>query len=157
VGLTPFYSATSAISKIFTCEQSFALMPTATLASHFRLPTPTSSRGTQWGYSFVGPEAEIGIHKPAGYRTGALTVKDPLPRVLAPAAQPAHAADEWATLEIIAQQERIQTLVNGKLVNDVIDKERKFSRGHIALASWEDGKIKTEAQFRKVEIKRLLK
>jgi hypothetical protein len=120
---------------------------------HFRMPPPTRRSGQHWGYNFVGLEAEIGIRKPPGYRTGALTLKDPQPRVLASAPEPSHAADEWATLEIIAQQKRIQTLVNGQVVNDFIDSERKFRRGHIALASWEDSRIKTRVEFRKVDVK----
>jgi hypothetical protein len=122
---------------------------------HFRLPAPTPHRASRWGYTFLGPEAEIGIRKSSAYRTGALTVKDPGPRVLAPAPPAVHAAGEWATLEVIAQQQRIQTLVNGKPINDYFDAEHKFRRGHIALASWEDDQIKTQVEFRRVEIKRL--
>lgn len=126
---------------------------------HFRLPTPqrTAQRtaGPQWGYTFIGPEAEIGIRKSPGYRTGALSVKEPHSRVLAHAPPATHAAGEWATLELVADREHLQTLVNGTVINDYTDTERKFTQGHLALASWEDDKIKTVVEFRKIELKRL--
>jgi formylglycine-generating enzyme required for sulfatase activity/uncharacterized membrane protein len=122
---------------------------------YFRIPTPVANRGGHWGYAITGFEAEIGIQKQPGYRTGALTVKNPGGQVLVPSKLPPHAANEWMRLEVLALKEHIQILVNGKVAADYLDVERRFPRGHIALASWEDDKINTAVEFRKVQIKKL--
>ena len=122
---------------------------------HIRMPPPEERPGTRWGYSVTGMEAEVSVRKSASYRSGALTVKDPDVRVLAPSSVPPHAANEWERLEIIALKDHIQILLNGKLITDYTDPDRKFTRGHIALCSWEGNDIKTKVEFRKVEIRKL--
>jgi formylglycine-generating enzyme required for sulfatase activity len=122
---------------------------------HFRIPTPSAESGPHWGYRVTGMEAEIGINKEPGHRTGALTVKDPEGRVLAEAPPPSHKADEWTRMEVIARRQRIQILVNGTPVTDYQDREQKFRKGHIALASWEHAGVKTAVEFRKVEVRSL--
>jgi len=121
----------------------------------FRAPAPVRHAAGRWGYIVTGPEAQVSVRREAGYRSGALTVVDPDLRVLAASSAPPHAANEWARLELIALQDRIQILLNGKLVTDYLDRDRKFSRGHIALCSWEGNNIKTNVEFRKVEIRKL--
>lgn len=121
---------------------------------HFRIPAPVADRRGRWGYTVTGPEAEIGVRPKPGHRSGALTVKDPDQRILATAPQPPHGHYEWGRLEVIARKDHIQILVDGKLVTDYIDRERKFQKGHIALASWEGSSNKTAVEFRKVEIKK---
>jgi serine/threonine protein kinase/regulation of enolase protein 1 (concanavalin A-like superfamily) len=120
----------------------------------FRMPPPIARRAAdRRGYTLVGLEAEIGIRKDDGFRTGALTDKQA--GILVESSIPPHAANEWIRLEVIAVQDQVQILVNGKLVTDYRDTKRRFRRGHIALTSWEDGKMHTHVEFRKVEIKQL--
>lgn len=121
----------------------------------FRLPPPQPNPSARGGYSVAGLEAEIGVRPNSDAQTGALSVKGPY-RVLVEATSPPHAENEWARLELVAQGDRIQIRVNGKLLTDYIDKDRKFQRGHIALCSWEnDSTIKTAVEFRKIEIRKL--
>jgi tRNA A-37 threonylcarbamoyl transferase component Bud32 len=58
--------------------------------------------------------------------------------------------DSWFTLEIIADGNRLVTKVNGHKVANVID--NNFRSGQIALQLWGE---KTQAQFKKIEIKEL--
>ncbi len=139
----------------FHLRVEYRINETGDSGIQFRAPAPRHSQG-RWGYAVVGLEAEIGVRKAPGYRSGALTVKDPDPIVLSKAPQPPHAAGEWAMLEIIAQQARIQILLNGQRDTDYTDAERKYRRGHIALASWEGPNNTTAVEFRKVEIKNLI-
>jgi hypothetical protein len=119
---------------------------------HFRSPPPDPRN--RYGYQIAGLEAEISARKSPNHGTGAVTIKDRPGHVLAPTSMPPHAADEWQTLEIKARGESIEIFLNGQLVTDCRDTERTFRRGHIALASWEDDKIKTAVEFRKVEIRK---
>jgi uncharacterized protein (TIGR03067 family) len=122
---------------------------------HFRAPKPRPARGTRWGYLVNGMEAEISVRPEAGFRTGALTVKDPDVRVLAKSSIPPHAAGEWTRMELIARKDRIRILVDDQPVTDYTDTERKFRRGHLALSTWEGGGIKTEVEFRKLDVRLL--
>src|SRR5205085_9215301 len=61
--------------------------------------------------------------------------------------------DEWFVLEVIAEDNHIRTLVDGKPVADYVDESPRASRGHIALQAW--GPNITHVQFRKIEIKEL--
>jgi len=119
---------------------------------HFRAPSPLIV-GERGHYTVTGLEAEIGVRKSPNHQTGALTMKDRREHILAPSSLPPHAADEWQTLEIKAIGEYISILINGQVVTDYRDTERKFRRGHIVLASWENDKIKTAVEFRTVEIR----
>jgi hypothetical protein len=60
--------------------------------------------------------------------------------------------DEWFTLEIIAEQNRFITKVNGKETANCSDPLNKYPTGHIALEVWNPN---TVVQFRKIEIKEL--
>jgi serine/threonine protein kinase len=60
--------------------------------------------------------------------------------------------DEWFTLEIIAEQNRFLTKVNGVVAANCSDPLDGDSSGHIALQVWNP---KTIVQFRKIEIREL--
>ncbi len=60
--------------------------------------------------------------------------------------------DEWFTLEIIAEENRFITKVNGKETANCSDPLNKYPTGHIAFEVWNPD---TVVQFRKIEIKEL--
>ncbi len=60
--------------------------------------------------------------------------------------------DEWFTLEIIAEQNRFITLVNGVVAANCSDPLNGDTSGHLALQVWSP---KTIVQFRKLEIREL--
>jgi hypothetical protein len=60
--------------------------------------------------------------------------------------------NQWMTLEIIAQGNRLITRVNGKVAVDVVDSKSSFQSGHIALQAFTPT---TNVRFRKIEIKEL--
>jgi hypothetical protein len=62
-----------------------------------------------------------------------------------------HAADEWFVLEVIAESNRIRTLVDGQLTADLREEKPRFQRGLFALQIW--GGATTVVHFRKIEIK----
>jgi hypothetical protein len=64
-----------------------------------------------------------------------------------------HKPDEWFILEVIAENNHIRSLVDGKPMANYIDEERRAAPGHIALQVW--GPNITSVQFRKIEIKQL--
>jgi len=61
-------------------------------------------------------------------------------------------ADEWFTLEIIAQGNHIITKVNGRETVSCSDTQGKYAAGHLALAV---AFPQTVVQFRKIEIREL--
>jgi serine/threonine protein kinase len=61
-------------------------------------------------------------------------------------------ADEWFTLEIIADGNRIISKVNGTQTADCRDPRSRYDRGHFALQVYS---AQTIVQFRKIEIKEL--
>jgi hypothetical protein len=64
--------------------------------------------------------------------------------------------DEWFTLEVIAEGNRVVVKVNGQTTADYTDSERRFARGHITLFPVnreQDPHYRLE--FRKIEIKEL--
>jgi hypothetical protein len=137
----------------FHLVAEYRINATGDAGVHFRVPPPRPVMGARWGYRVTGLEAEISVRPEAGYRSGALTVKDPSVQVLAKSSIPPHAADEWARLEVVAQKDRIRILVKGEPVTDYTDSERKFRRGHIALCTWESETRKTHVEFRKVDVR----
>ncbi len=64
--------------------------------------------------------------------------------------------DTWFTQEIrvrdVPEGTHLQVFVNGVLVSDVIDPERRHSHGHIALQQHHDGSV---VEFRKIEVREL--
>jgi hypothetical protein len=59
---------------------------------------------------------------------------------------------DWFTYEIIAQGNHITLKVNGKTTAVVIDSNRSYSKGRIALMQHDPA---SEVQFRKIEIKEM--
>jgi serine/threonine protein kinase len=105
---------------------------------------PSSLTSTPHGY-----EAQIALEKWIGkgpfYRTGSLWD-------LAPVESRLHLPDTWFTMEVIAEGNHILTKINGKDVASFIDRQRLYSRGHLALQCFDSA---TRVEFRKVEIQEL--
>jgi len=104
-----------------------------------------------------GDGYEMEVHKNVTYtrRTGTVTSlqRGAPPQILGlttddSLTQP----DEWFTLEIIAEQNRFITKVNGQVTADCSDPLHKDSRGHIGLQVWSPN---TLVQFRRIEITEL--
>jgi hypothetical protein len=66
-------------------------------------------------------------------------------------------ADEWFTIEVIANDNHIVIKVNGAITVDFVDRANTYRRGHLALQAMSDAVVKgqTIVQFRKIEIKEL--
>jgi hypothetical protein len=150
-GRQAFLATSAADIEDFHLRAEFRINAEGDSGIHFRSPPPDPN--SRYGYQISGLEAELGVRNSPNHRTGAVTIKDRPGHVLVPASQAWHGPDEWQTLEIKARGEYIEIHVNEQLVTDCRDAERKFRRGHIALASWEDDRIKTNVEFRKVEIR----
>ena len=64
--------------------------------------------------------------------------------------------DQWFTVEVIAEGNRIRVLVNGQTTADYSDPERRLSRGHISvLGVGGQREANPNLAFRKIEIKEL--
>jgi formylglycine-generating enzyme required for sulfatase activity len=61
-------------------------------------------------------------------------------------------ADEWFTLEVIAEGDRIVIQVNGDTITDFRDDQQAFTAGHLALQAFHPESI---VEFRKIEIREL--
>lgn len=103
----------------------------------------------------LGYEVEIGKNLAYARKTGSISAPqvNTAPLALATTTddsliQP----DEWFTLEIIAQENRFISKVNGRVTASYSDPLSRASRGHIALQVWNPNTI---VQFRKIEIKEL--
>lgn len=59
--------------------------------------------------------------------------------------------DVWFTLEIVVQDNRILTKVNGTPTVDFLDSDGRYSKGHLILQLLKN----TVVEFRKIEIKEL--
>ena len=82
-------------------------------------------------------------------KTGGLQIgNDVVVRVSNSPVQPG----EFFDLEIKAVGERITTLVNGQVMADYIDRQLRFSSGHIALQC---GGSSTRVEFESIEVKEL--
>jgi serine/threonine protein kinase len=93
----------------------------------------------------LGLEVEIaGPETGAVITTGARTLAAVTDRLMVPG--------EWFTLEVIAQGNRVRTLINGKTAMNTTLWVKYRARGHIALQHLDP---KTVIEFRKVEIKEL--
>jgi len=99
----------------------------------------------------AGYEAAIALRANYPTHTGSLTAADGSTLHAGPLMP--HEPDEWFVLEVIAEDNHIRTLVDGKPAADYTDENRRSTRGHIALQAW--GPNITSVQFRKVEIKPL--
>ena len=66
--------------------------------------------------------------------------------------QPAHKADEWFTLEISAISNEISVKINGNVISSYTDQARHFSKGHLSLQHYVEGK---EIRFRRIEIQEI--
>ncbi|MDZ4683656.1 MAG: family 16 glycoside hydrolase [Planctomycetaceae bacterium] len=122
---------------------------------YFRTPFDVQPHPNQAGPAKftlpAGYEAAVAVRSNSPNHTGSLTAADGSTLHTGPLNP--HLPDEWFVLEVIAEDNHIRTLVDGKPSADYIDEKRQFSRGHIALQTW--GPNITQVQFRKVEIKEL--
>jgi hypothetical protein len=64
-----------------------------------------------------------------------------------------HRAGEWVTLGITARGNRLRTSLDGRPVADVVDPDRTFARGHVALQVHQPG---TVLRCRKIEVRELV-
>jgi hypothetical protein len=100
-------------------------------------------------FKVLGFDAMIN-QRPLGSRMGSLQATSLTTTSRAAAEEVPAAPGEWAVLEVLARGERINVLVNGKAVAEIVDEMRQFARsGHIALHQDANAVI----EFRKVEIK----
>ncbi len=138
---------------------------------HLRIEARINSRGDsgiflRTGFGIRQGKEEWQVALPGGYevdinkttysrKTGSVLAlqRDAPPRVLGLAADDSLTQpDEWFTLEIIAEQNRFITKVNGHTTANCSDPLRSDASGHIALQLWHPT---TRVQFRKIEIKEL--
>lgn len=95
-----------------------------------------------------GYEAQVLGLTGVGSGTGAIFWEAPIAANIAPQPQP----DTWFVLELIAEENRLRTLVNGQLAAEVVDAERRAERGQLALQIYE---ANTVIECRKIEIQEL--
>jgi len=96
-------------------------------------------------------EAEIGS-VPEG-KTGSFVVFDRGVKGVAPAPQPVPAG-RWSTMDVLAEDNRFTIWVDGTQTAQYEDKERRFSKGAIAIQQIGGPKAGV-VNFRKIEIKEL--
>ncbi len=67
--------------------------------------------------------------------------------------------DEWFTLEVLANRNRIIIKVNGVVTTDIVDEKKTNSRGHLALQAMSDKVVNasTVVEFHKIEVKEIPK
>lgn len=127
---------------------------------HYRVEAKVNDKGnsgqyfrTKFGPGFpAGYEAQINATHGDKIRTGSLylpAVKEVLVLNDAP-----HKADEFFTQEVIANDDHIQILVNGKKTVDYKDPKKTYTKGHFALQGHDPGSVMT---FKKVEYKPIKK
>jgi uncharacterized protein (TIGR03067 family) len=95
-----------------------------------------------------GYEVQIGCHDAPRPHTGAVLwtgggQRDAGVKLTRP--------DVWFTLEIVVQDNRVVTIVNGTPTVDCLDPDRRYRKGHIVLQLLKN----TVVEFRKIEIKEL--
>ncbi len=118
----------------------------------FRTPFNVQVKDTPTKFSLAaGYEAQIAVRSNYPVHTGSLM--DPTAPILQQGPLMPHRPDEWFVLEVIANGNHLQTLVNGKKTADYYDEKTQFARGHLALQTW--GLGITYVHFRKIEIKEL--
>jgi len=115
---------------------------------YFRVPEFAAPR---YGQFPDGYEANINsTYATDTDRTGSLTGSL---RGVAPFKNSLHKPDEWFTLQLLAQGQRILIQVNGQTTVDFVDANNTFRRGHLALQVWPAQSV---VRFRKIEIKELI-
>jgi WD40 repeat protein len=99
----------------------------------------------------IGFQVSVNNTKNSPNRTGSITLRGPTS-----AASRGYASlltpEEWFTLEILAQDNRVTVKINGKPVETMADKDRQFASGAIALYLEKTGSV---IEFRNIEIKEL--
>ncbi len=127
---------------------------------HYRVEAKINDKGnsgqyfrTKFGPNFpAGYEAQINATHGDKIRTGSLympNVKEVLVLDIAP-----HKADEFFTQEVIANDDHIQIIVNGKKTVDYKDSKKTYTKGHFALQGHDPGSVMT---FKKIEYKPIKK
>jgi glucose/arabinose dehydrogenase len=105
-----------------------------------------AAKGEDWP---AGYEAQINASFPDPQKTGSLYNLAPLKTALM-------AANAWfeyrVRCEEVAEGTRVRIWVEGVLVNDHVDKDRKYASGHIALQQHHEGSV---VQCAKLEIREL--
>ena len=111
----------------------------------------------QLSESHDGYRIVLNSTNPNGNKTGGLIagVGHPVVNVLKSPAPP----NEWFTLEVVADGNRIVVKVNGQTTADYPDAERRFPRGRITLlpvsGGWDKRPGIRQIEFRKIEIKEM--
>jgi eukaryotic-like serine/threonine-protein kinase len=108
------------------------------------------SRGGKYPNAY---EAQI-LHSYLARTDAALTGSLlPLANVVKPLVEP----DDWFTLEVLANGNRLLVKVNGQVTADVVDQANTYRKGHLALQAMSDKitNVTTVVQFRSIEIKEL--
>ena len=123
---------------------------------HFRVEARISDLGNSGQYFRAkfeggfppGYEAQINSTK-LDEKTGSLYGLVPIQEMLVK-------PDEWFTQEVIADGNHIVILVNGNKVVDYVDRDNKYTSGHLALQHNRGAPGKdTIAEFRKIEVKEI--
>jgi hypothetical protein len=100
----------------------------------------------QAGYP-KGYEAQINSTHSDPQKTGSLWGMAPVKEMLVK-------PDEWFTQEVIAVGNHIIIKVNGQKVVDFVDKDNKYTKGHLALQHHgSSDNADTVVQFRKIKVK----
>jgi serine/threonine protein kinase len=65
--------------------------------------------------------------------------------------------EDWFTMEVIAENNRVRIKVNDVTTTDYIDRANTYSKGHLSLQAMSDNTVNvpTVVRFRKIEIKEL--
>jgi len=97
----------------------------------------------------AGYEAQVDSTHPDEQRTGSLYGLSPLKAELVP-------PDVWFDYRVLVRDEpsgtRVILSVNGVVVNDSLDSDRRHASGHVALQQHNDGSV---VSFRDVEVREL--
>jgi hypothetical protein len=121
---------------------------------HFKIEAKINDKGNsgqyfraEYGSGFPkGYEAQINVGHDDAIKTGSLYPSfnpklsvDDREKIIVK--QAPHKADEWFTQEVIADGNHITILVNGKKTVDFIDKNKTYTKGHLAIQQHDPGTV----------------
>lgn len=127
---------------------------------HYRIEAKISDKGNSGQYFRTefpkkagypkGYEAQINSNFPDPQKTGSLYNFVKITEMLVP-------PDTWFTQEVIAKDNHITILVNGKKTVDYVDEKKTYTQGHFAIQQHPPAKGGPESviQVKKIEVKEL--
>jgi Domain of Unknown Function (DUF1080) len=117
------------------------LLLRSSFGPHISNNVPTCPAGYEAQIAGIGP-----------HWTGSLFRHGARSDIVVSVREPTTLPNQWFTQEVIAQDNQITALVNGRTVSSYVDPSRWYTRGHIALQIYLPP---TVVEFRKIEIKEL--